>query len=289
MTPLYKLTQDQSVKTTWEELINSKTAHPGLIFDKFPNGWDYTQKSIKLPDGEGGAKEKWYIDAATRNQDHLKSNLEQAIKRQKNLTKNLLGTTLELQTDWRFITGLGNSHPYETGFTWHRTLGVPYLTGSSIKGILRDWITNWTDQQENKAKEEANRLLGSDDTDNPHVGSIIIFDALPTIPPKLEVDILNPHYQQYYTDPTNPPADYYNPVPIKFLTIAAGQSFLFTLAARTQTTETTNDISQCAKYLCEALNTIGAGGKTAVGYGVFSESLEASHYARQKKKKKKKK
>ena len=287
MIPLYKLPKDFE----WEELIQSETAHPGLIFDKFPNGWTWVngendQQKLTLPEGDNGAKEKLYSEAAKRSTDkqskeYLETGLNLAIDRQKKLTESQSGLTLTLQTDWRLITGVGNSHPYETGFIWHRTLGVPYLSGSSIKGILRDWITHWTEEGE----REANRLLGANEIkDNENdkqpasVGAVIIFDALPTLPPKLEVDILNPHYQPYYSDPaTVPPADYYNPVPVKFLTIAPGQVFLFSIAPRISLASSARgDVDKCIAYLLDALATLGAGGKTAVGYGVLTESVEVA-------------
>ena len=40
-------------------------------------------------------------------------------------------------TDGRFVTGTGRSHSVENGFAWHPTLGTPYLSGSSVKGMIR--------------------------------------------------------------------------------------------------------------------------------------------------------
>ena len=34
------------------------------------------------------------------------------------------------------VTGMGNPHPLESGFTWHPTLGMPYLPGSAV-GLVR--------------------------------------------------------------------------------------------------------------------------------------------------------
>jgi CRISPR-associated protein Cmr2 len=56
-------------------------------------------------------------------------------------------------------------------------------------------------------------------------GKIIFFDAFPTKlkNESIKVDIMNPHYGAYYESDTTkevkPPGDYYNPVPIPFLTI----------------------------------------------------------------------
>jgi len=37
---------------------------------------------------------------------------------------------------------------------------------------------------------------------------------------------MNPHYSPYYTE-GKPPADYHNPIPIKFLTVAKETTFIF--------------------------------------------------------------
>lgn len=36
-----------------------------------------------------------------------------------------------------FMTGIGNEHPLENGFAFLNPYGLPYLPGSSIKGVLR--------------------------------------------------------------------------------------------------------------------------------------------------------
>ncbi|MEJ7554362.1 MAG: type III-B CRISPR module RAMP protein Cmr6, partial [Aquificaceae bacterium] len=53
-------------------------------------------------------------------------------------------------------------------------------------------------------------------------GEVIFLDAFPKKfnPQDLELDIMNPHYAGYYTEKgKNPPGDWENPVPIKFLTL----------------------------------------------------------------------
>lgn len=93
---------------------------------------------------------------------------------------------------------------------------------------------------------------------------------------------MNPHYAKYYSgekDVNNhaiPPADYLSPTPIFFLTVAAGQTFRFVLAPRCQKeANAANDVAFGCELLKEALSTLGAGGKTAVGYGYFRSSEDA--------------
>jgi len=111
--------------------------HPGLKFDKFPEWQDDPHKSLDenvKPDFL-----KLFTDA--KQYKHLDNSLEKYHQRRKKLIKTRGGNEYDFKTDWRFISGLGSGHPYETGLIWHRTLGVPYLSGSSIKGVLRSWLT----------------------------------------------------------------------------------------------------------------------------------------------------
>ena len=84
------------------------------------------------------------------------------------------------------MTGLGRSHPVENGFAWHPTLGMPYLPGSSVKGMVRAWAEQETDPR--PASEELDRLLGKQNS----AGSVCFLDALPIKPVKLEADVMTP-------------------------------------------------------------------------------------------------
>jgi CRISPR-associated protein Cmr6 len=164
----------------------------------------------------------------------------------------------------RFVTGLGREHPVENGFAWHHTLGVPYLPGSSIKGMVRAWAMQWLDL---KAVDTAERIFG--ECKDTGIGSIVFMDAVPIDPVKLEADVMTPHYGPYYQN-NEPPADWHNPVPIPFLAVAAGSRFLFgILPRRIQDKQAIEDCEIVKDWLGEALAIIGAGAKTAVGYGRF--------------------
>lgn len=251
--------------------ICGSESHPGLLFDKFPDAWaDGWHKAL-----ESNAKRDFFDIFAQCDYGYLAPNLNNMLERQEQLARNLCGPdqepTLYVKTDWRFVSGLGSGHPYETGFIWHRTLGVPYLTGSSIKGLMRAWTKDWSDRAEERNDKTAriNYLFGPDSEpkEEDGTGALIIFDALPVNPPKLELDILNPHYGPYYeSNGKEPPADYHNPVPVFFLTVAPGQAFRFCLAPRPGA-GTGSDVKEGLELLEEALETLGAGGKTAVGYG----------------------
>lgn len=272
--PLYKQVVSAFAKTT------NKTSHIGLLFDKFPNGWN---EKYQLEDN----KKKYFLDEIIKDyiesKPTLTTNLASALRKQTALLDHMNGLQIIAKTDWRLVIGLGTSHPYETGFIWHRTLSVPYLPGSSVKGMLRAWATQWSDTT---TQQEVTRLFGADQGDA-ECGALIVFDALPVIPPKLEIDILNPHYSEYYQNPANPPADYLSPIPVFFLTVQPEQAFTFSLAPRAgfyrnqsslSAHNAVEDLETAKQLLIKALAYLGLGAKTAVGYGQLLAAETASEW-----------
>jgi CRISPR-associated protein Cmr6 len=68
------------------------------------------------------------------------------------------------------------------------------------------------------------------------------------------------------------PADWHKPSPIKFLAVAPGAEFLTGIAARQPYPvghDPEDDIALVKTWLCEGLEWLGAGAKTAKGYGRF--------------------
>ena len=138
-----------------------------------------------------------------------------------------------------------------------------------------DWREVWEDSEVNNFC----RIFG-DQSDR---GEVIFFDAYPTkeaVSAKadlFDLDIINVHYQDYYDSkkaPYKPPADYLSPIPNLFLTVAAGVRFRFVLAwrerryARNRQAEESSDLlEEAATWLKNAVDGLGIGAKTAVGYG----------------------
>ena len=101
-------------------------------------------------------------------------------------------------------------------------------------------------------------------------GEVIFYDAFPTDLPEtlFEIDIINVHYQDYYTSGgTTPPADYLSPVPIFFLTVAPSVPFRFLAVCKDPELKCT-----LSEWLKGALKEKGIGAKTALGYGAFDFS-----------------
>ncbi len=97
----------------------------------------------------------------------------------------------------------------------------------------------------------------------PARGELVVYDAFPTAWPELELDVLTPHQGD-----DGVPADWHQPVPVAFLTVAPKTTFRFYLrsldAARAK-----DDLGHAEALLKAALDWLGAGGKTSAGYGAF--------------------
>jgi len=254
--PLYAQAQDDPILSKPEKCPDG--ANAGLWYDKMCNCWEIDKGQWTLDKAKG----KW-IASVTGEKCGEKSQLHEAIARYSTLVRSCAGEVRVYRTTSRFVTGLGNEHPVENGFTWHHTLGTPYLPGPSIKGILRHWVQHWL----NIPLPEVHRLFGPAEGEKA-AGELIIFDALPVQPVQLEKEIMTPHYGEYYQDTKSgkPPADWYSPVPIPYLTVARNQLFVFGLASRNASVV---DLQKVFNWLDRALETIGAGAKTASGYGCF--------------------
>jgi len=120
-------------------------------------------------------------------------------------------------------------------FDW--TSGLPIIPGSSLKGaslrvaeyIVKNEITIEGLSLEKGEKES---IFGSKDKS----GNIIFCPAHPCADdnkPFLDLDVMTPHYQPFYQkNENNPPADWYSPVPLFFLTVPRGIKYCFRLAEK---------------------------------------------------------
>lgn len=198
--------------------------------------------------------------------------------------------------DWKMALGLGYESIYETSMTLHHIYGFPYIPSSGVKGVVRSWIiTNKFDsKEENAFKNRAFcKLFGSpnEGITGDLKGQVIFFDAYPTLLPRIKTDIMNPHYGPYYSE-AKPPGDYYNPIPIPFLTVE-GTTYQFAIgiskeydieafdfkeiyptkenldASSVSLPDQPKVLDLCYAWLQLALKEHGLGAKTAVGYGYF--------------------
>ena len=168
---------------------------------------------------------------------------------------------VDATVDWRLIVGLGSEHVQETNMTLHHIYGIPYIPGSAVKGVLRHWWLEDFDNDEDKALKNKKflTLFGSQG----QRGEVQFLDAYPE-EVHLAIDIMNPHYPEYYGG-SEPPTDHQNPRPIPFLTVEQ-TTFRFVFLAKTQA-----PLDEFKKRFQQALELKGIGAKTAVGYGYFRD------------------
>ena len=254
--PLYREAQG-IIKTN-----RAADANFGLWYDKFCFYWERDRDKWTL----GERKKDWIATVTGRNICGQVRQIKDAVDRYIALVIAYGGQVRAYRTASRFVTGLGREHPVENGFTWHHTLGTPYLPGPSVKGVLRNWVAHLADASD---KNLVASLFGPEGkVMEKSAGDLIFFDALPTSPVTLETEEMTPHYSEYYRDNGTqyPPADWYSPIPIPFLTVAEGQGFIFGIAPRRGSSV---ELEQVFGWLDQALEILGAGAKTASGYGCF--------------------
>jgi CRISPR type III-B/RAMP module RAMP protein Cmr6 len=175
---------------------------------------------------------------------------------------------------WRLVVGHGEDSVHETSLTLSPTYGVPVLPGTALKGLAaaaaRDEAgdAGWSEREKT--------VFGSPrpgQNSEAHQGSVLLWDALPVSPPALVLDVLTPHVKDYYDEgnsggktkeaPSTPPAEYHNPVPIRFLAVEKTCFRAWILGPR-------DDVARSIELLAAGLDEFGIGGKTAAGYGYCS-------------------
>ncbi len=162
---------------------------------------------------------------------------------------------------WRFVVGLGAAHVLETGITLHRIFGLPIIPASGLKGAARAYAQLIEGKSENDPEFIA--IFGTTD----QAGKIVFLDAVPIEAPKFELDIMNPHYPDYYREGgKKSPSDWQSPNPVFFLTVS-GTPYLFAIAVRTK--DAVNLLPITERWLRGALTELGIGAKTSADYGYW--------------------
>jgi len=267
---------------TLAEAIYRQAHNIGLLFTKFLWVWDEDWTlDAKFKEGKRERSVKsWFLEqiealAHSFPRDAYDAFLDRQLRMIQSLEEHhgYKTSVFGKRAEARILSGLGGTHPMEVGFAFHPLYGFPYLPGSGLKGVARAWA-ELTGQDVEKIK----LVFGSESKDERLVrerrqGDVIFLDAYAIAPPKLDVDILNPHFPDYYRDPKNYlPTEWQSPNPVNFLTIGIGDRdeekpvFRFALAARSDET-----LRLAEEWLERGLEQLGFGGKTACGYGYFAE------------------
>ncbi|EOX3426316.1 type III-B CRISPR module RAMP protein Cmr6 [Vibrio cholerae] len=163
----------------------------------------------------------------------------------------------------RLLIGLTGQGALETGCSLSRNYGMPYIPGSSVKGIVRAWAN----QHLAGHSDELEQLFGTADSEQPYrVSGLVTFHDAWWIPDPAKkehkpfvLDVVTTHHQAYYNGTHAEPSDKDSPIPNHLLAVQG--SFLFVLEGEPAA------IELCQTLLEKALANNGIGAKTAAGYG----------------------
>jgi CRISPR-associated protein Cmr6 len=304
----------------WRKYQSARVHNPGLVFERFVRDWGWYEQR-----GDKEAKQKAWKEIepiVSRGDAEL---LEKFNTRWEHDAAHVNANSFALETDWRFITGLGRKGPLEAGFTFNR-YGFPILPGSSVKGIARAYafyqlaealqaqlenipsVANPDAEPDDRKDldkasplDRLERIVSKDDDakyrrayawyyganaeafalakqfravfgTTGNAGGAIFLDAIPKDKLVLQLDIMNPHFPDYYTDKSNrvAPTDWQSPNPVFFLTVAPNTEFRFAVGWRGDLDANAMRLRDLAKsWLTGGLTELGAGAKTSAGYGYF--------------------
>ncbi len=222
-----------------------------------------------------------YVNFGNDRYNLIKNFIENYKAQIENLQEDYFIKDKIFKPEYKLIIGLGSPSVYEVSMTLHHIYGIPYIPGQAIKGVLRSYIINeFFDLDEEALNNELFKVIfGSQDNQ----GNIIFFDAFPDGKINIDIDIMNPHFPEYYEDKEGkiPPADWQNPRPIKFL-VVKDTPFKFFIGMK-KGTNTPEDLKRFGseeqikstdkllnyvfELLKEAFEFNGIGAKTSIGYG----------------------
>ncbi|MDW8324681.1 MAG: type III-B CRISPR module RAMP protein Cmr6 [Burkholderiales bacterium] len=285
---------DSAAQIVQPRLGDPKPLHPGLLLDRLP-----TRKHVSKQEHQ-----KEHLERVVKARPWTKESYQ-------HLLQHLEGGRPDfcLTARSRIALHLSRAGGLENAnCCLHPIYGFAYLPGSGLKGLAyayachlyatTDWAANGGEEQQaqfvcevedifgwapNQARQaaEANRYdprsarAGQRDHEQQR-GAVVFHDAFGEqrdgSPPELEIDVLTCHYPAYYQG-SGSPGDWQSPRPVTFLTIAAGTKFRFRV--RPADCAIPSSLVEAAKrLLLGGLYWLGAGAKTAAGYGWFDDHWE---------------
>jgi CRISPR type III-B/RAMP module RAMP protein Cmr6 len=220
------------------------------------------------------------------------------------LDKSFTGlvVTFEATLGSRMMVNLAGGVVENAGIALDRCFGLPLIPGSAVKGITRVQALWEIREAKNEEKIRLLRLamllfgygahdlcgdfgwaggvreaqsiadeIGAQD----FKGCACFLPAYPTTAPTLVVDMVNPHYPQYYSgNPDRPCAeDNESPIPNYFPAVEAKSAFgfaaLLNRVPNLPNITAATLLAQVKQWLERAITRKGVGAKTAAGYGWF--------------------
>ncbi len=249
---------------------SSRGVHPGLLFDRYLPVWvgddaktdyDFFKKFKAL-----------YRDLREWGQPLLNEQL----RRLSAVSDQKTATVFSLKLESPLVLGLGLDHYTGNGFLFDPVVGVPWLPGTAVKGLCRRGA-----QLVNADPLEQKRILGPENVSaegGPAIGELVFLDAWPESWPELEIQVLNPHYISYQRwlnkvdgeeggpPQAEAPHGLEDPVPVYHLSVSEGIGYRFGIVSRNGEEK---GLAMAQEWLETGLACLGAGGRTALGFGAF--------------------
>ncbi|OEU65715.1 MAG: type III-B CRISPR module RAMP protein Cmr6 [Desulfovibrio sp. S3730MH75] len=182
----------------------------------------------------------------------------------------------EIKSTSRVFLGTGNASVFEFGFNLNHPWGVPYISGSTLKGAVSSYLArkggeDWKRIDSSlKSKAQVELFGGMPEGETKSYSGMLVFHDAWLCPwgrrqdkgDWFDKEIITPHYPNYYRE-NGAPTGMDDPIPIHVAALCPGLRFQVVL----QGPKDYRDFAK--KVLLELLASEGIGGKTAVGYGRF--------------------
>jgi CRISPR-associated protein Cmr6 len=253
----------------------AQNTHPGLLLDKYVPSWEEGAAPGKL--SERVQKPAVRAVAALSQAPPPDLDWDDLMRRRQALLGAAGAITTPCVTAGPLTLHLARASALENaGICLHPVYGFAYLPGSGLKGLARAYAVT---ADRAAAREDILAVFGNEpgepDADKQTAGAIIFHDAWPLAWPWLVEDLVNNHHSAYYGAPSgdneNPPGDWEEPRMVSFLAVPAGVPFDFPLGKRRGDVED-RLLNLARGWLLGGLTQLGAGAKTAAGYGSFRPS-----------------
>ncbi|MGG4212165.1 type III-B CRISPR module RAMP protein Cmr6 [Paenibacillus sp. FSL L8-0638] len=247
----------------------------------------YNQNALYGKEKQGFGKEKKKI----RNEflsfviEAGKKAYQRRFRALQSMEAQCLVKVFKLSGDSLIVHGLGASHVTENSLTIHPVYGIPFVPASSVKGIVRRWFIDAVleGKAENlKAMDDNKAVIGrSLFGTNESEGIIQFYDILMYEGLEITVDILNPHFSNYYSSKQEP-EDTLFPIPNTFYAVKISSANLTLTVDKCKLAEWLSVINLnevevmtlISRWVALAFQELGVGGKTSSGYGHFSNIEE---------------
>ena len=207
--------------------------------------------------------------------------------------------TFEATLAGRLMVNMAGGVIENAGICLDRCFGLPVIPGSAVKGIARSQAL-WEIKEAAPAQKEnllkvAMAIFGYGKTDISkrgawtwaagHEPAAKVAEALqavefkgcacflpsyPTTPPTIVVDMVNPHYPEYYRGQRDRATDDENPIPNYFPAVEAGSGFGFAVILNRvpEGFAAQQLLDACRGWIERSITQKGVGAKTAAGYGL---------------------